>query len=35
MDLFDLALDRDRWRTLMGAAMNFRVAQNAGSFLSS
>jgi len=25
MDLIDLALDRDRWRTLVSAVMNLRV----------
>jgi len=29
----DLALDRDRWRVFMNAAMNLRVPYNAGNFL--
>jgi hypothetical protein len=34
MDWIDLAQDKDRWRVLMKAVMNFRVPQNAGRFLS-
>ena len=35
MDWIGLALDRDRWRTLVSAVMNLRVPSNAGSFLTS
>jgi hypothetical protein len=34
-DWIDLAQDRDRWQTLVNAAMNLRVPQNAGNFLTS
>jgi hypothetical protein len=35
MDWFDLAQDREQWRTLVNTIMNLRVPQNAGKFLSS
>jgi hypothetical protein len=35
MDWIDLAQDRERWRALVNAIMNLRVAQNEGNFLTS
>jgi hypothetical protein len=34
-DWIYLAKDKDRWQSLVNAAMNFRVALNAGNFLTS
>ena len=35
MYCIDLALDMDRWRTLVNAVMKFQVAENARNFLNS
>jgi hypothetical protein len=33
MDWIDLTEDKDRWRAFVKAAMNLRVVENAGNFL--
>jgi hypothetical protein len=35
MDRIDVAQERDKWPAVMNAVMNFRVAKNAGKFLTS
>jgi len=35
IDWIDLALDRDRWRTLINTVMNLWVPYNVGNFLTS
>ena len=35
MDWINLAQDKDRWQDLLNVVMNFRVAENAGNFMTS
>jgi hypothetical protein len=35
MDWIDMARDRDRWRTVVNAAMSLLISSNGGNFLAS